>query len=127
MRKRSKMSLAPKLAMTPNPIHFPSKGRQAARGRVLNAPEVKYLWAVFQRRPLTALPWWKQWLARRVYWVLDWQTADGEEKQAICTTEAVAKAICAAGGPNWFYHRLPVDVSLPAETCKLGGVRFPQS
>jgi len=90
-------------------------------------PEVRYEWAVFQRRPLTSLPRWKQWLARRVYKLLDWQTADGEEKQAICTSEAVAKAICAAGGPNWFYHRLPVNVSLPAETCKLDGVRFPYS
>jgi hypothetical protein len=89
--------------------------------------DVRYQWAVFQRRPLDSLPQWKRWLVRTAYFFAQWQTADGEEKQAICTTEAIAKAIVAAGGPNWFYHRLPVDVSLPAATCKLDGVRFPLS
>jgi hypothetical protein len=88
---------------------------------------VKYMWAVFQRRPITSLSWWRRWLVRRVYWLVDWQTADGEEKQAICSSEATAKAMVAAGGPNWFYHRLPVDATLPADTCRLDGVRFPLS
>jgi hypothetical protein len=88
---------------------------------------VRFQWVVLQRRPLAALPKWKQWLAQITYFILDWQTADGEEKQAICDTEAIAKAIVAAGGSNWFYHRLPVNVSLPANTCTLDGVRFPLS
>lgn len=47
--------------------------------------------------------------------------------QAICDTEAIAKAICAAGGSNWFYHELPMNVSLPAQTTTFKGVRFPLS
>lgn len=85
---------------------------------------VKFKWAVFQRRPLSSLPAWKRWLVRRVYKIVNWQTADGEEKQAICDTEAVARAICAAGGPNWFYHRLPVNATLPADTGRQGA-QFP--
>lgn len=88
---------------------------------------VKYEFAVFQRRPLSALPRWKQWLVRRVYALVDWQTADGEEKQAICDNEATAVAICMAGGPNWFYHKLPVNQTLSGETVTLGGSRFPSA
>lgn len=93
----------------------------------IKGEHVKFEFAVFQRRPLDSLPPWKRWLVRAVYFLVDWQTADGEEKQAICTDEAIAKAIVAAGGSNWFYHRLPVNVSLPSEPCKLDGVRFPLS
>lgn len=88
---------------------------------------VKFQFAVGQRRSLASLPKWQRWLVRAVYFLVDWQTADGEEQEAICTDEVIAKAIVAAGGANWFYHKLPVNATLPAATCRLEGVRFPLS
>ncbi len=121
MAQASQVAQLQPIRLSPAPVQ--SQVRRAGR----ETEGVKYQWVVLQRRPLSDLPPWKRWLVRYVYRLVDWQTADGEEKQAICETEAVAKAICAAGGPNWFYHRLPVNATLPAQTCKLDGVRFPQS
>ena len=77
---------------------------------------------------LTYLGDWNHWLRlMKCAWFREAFEIWISELNLQLKSEAIAKAICAAGGPNWFYHRLPVNVSLPTETCTLDGVRFPQS
>lgn len=82
-------------------------------------------WYVGRRRPLSQLPRWKRWLVRAVYFMVGWSTGDGIEAQAICTTKERAEQMAEQDG--WFYHELPINISLPAETCKFRAHVFPLS
>jgi hypothetical protein len=79
---------------------------------------------VGQQRPLASLAKWKRWLIRATFWLTGW--AGGIEGQSICTDEDLARKMCD-GKPNWFIQPLPINVSLPDETCQFQGHYFPAS
>ena len=60
-----------------------------------------------------------------MYFTVGWNTGDGIEAQAICTTKELAEEMAKPDG--WFYHELPINVPLPDETCRFRAHVFPSS
>lgn len=104
------------------------QGRARVGDSVAKASEIESLecaWYVGKRRPLSDLAFWKRWLVRAVYFTVGWCTGDGIEAQAICTSKELAEEMAKPDG--WFYHELPINVSLPDQTCKFRAHVFPSS
>lgn len=99
------------------------------RGRKMVALErdIKPLsvFLVARRPPLSDYPFVWRWLARLVYERIQWCPDHGIEYQGVYTDEAEARH--AASGPGMFVMEMPLNASLPLETCQYGVHDFPFS
>lgn len=83
------------------------------------------VYLVASRPPLSDHPFVWRWLARWVYKKIQWAPDYGIEYQGVYTDEAEAR--WAASGQGMFLIELPLNASLPAETCQYGVHDFPLS
>lgn len=83
------------------------------------------VYLVVKRRPLSEQPALWRWLARLVYWRIGWASDYGVEYQGVYTDEGEARH--AASGAGMSYTALPLDQSLPEETCQFRTHDFPVS
>lgn len=80
---------------------------------------------VARRPPLSQHPFLWRWLARFVYRRINWAPDYGIEYQGVYTDAAEARyAASEAGG---FVIEVPLNASLPPETCQYGAHDFPLS
>lgn len=80
---------------------------------------------VARRPPLSVHPVVWRWLARFVYKRINWAPDYGIEYQGIYTDAAEARY--AASELGGFVIELPLNASLPLETCQFGAHDFPLS
>lgn len=80
---------------------------------------------VARRPPLSAHPYLWRWLARFVYQRINWAPDFGIEYQGVYTDEAEARH--AASQVGGFVIAMPLNASLPLETCQFGIHDFPLS
>lgn len=99
------------------------KDQDEAIRRVRDGKVDVYL--VVKRRPLSEKPALWRWLARFVYWKIQWSSDYGIEYQGVYTEESAARH--AASGEGMSYSQIPLDVLLPEETCQYGVHDFPLS
>lgn len=93
--------------------------------REIEALDVLYY--VGKRKPISELPPDQQEKVREAYRDCHWSSDYGVEAQGIYTTRELAEAACKEGGPNWFYHALPINTCLPDETVFFRAHVFPGS
>lgn len=78
------------------------------------------------------VPWWIKWLLRAVYRWYGW-AAVGHDGKSYCKLEFIGiydsapAARWAAGVAGGSYRELPLNASLPEETCQFGVHDFPLS
>jgi hypothetical protein len=87
--------------------------------------DLKSVYLVAKRPPLSNYPILWRFLARFVYQRLNWCPDYGIEYQGVFTDEAEARH--AASGPGLFYIELPLNAELPQETAQFGKHDFPLS
>lgn len=92
---------------------------------VENETRPKSVFLVARRPPLSDHPFIWRWLARFVYERIQWAPDYGIEYQGVYTDEAEAR--WAASGQGMFLIELPLNASLPTETCQYGVHDFPLS
>jgi hypothetical protein len=80
------------------------------------APQKLFL--VVRRKPLSEVPTLYRWLARWVYFRIGWASDYSVEYQGVYTDEA--EAYHAARGNGCSYSPVPLNASLPLETCQYG-------
>lgn len=80
---------------------------------------------VARRPPLSEQPFLWRWLARFVYQRIQWAPDFGIEYQGVYTDESEARHV--ASGPGMFVIEMPLNASLPLETCQYGSHDFPLS
>lgn len=83
------------------------------------------VWLVARRPPLSEHKAFYRWLARWLYERIHWTPDYGIEYQGVYTDEAEAR--WAASGPGMFVIEVPLNASLPEETCQYGKHDFPLS
>lgn len=92
-------------------------------------------YVVFQQKPLKddpLVPRWVKWFLRWVYFRYGWATVDRNGK-SYCKIEFVGvydsapAARYAAMVPGGSYRELPLNCSLPEDTCQFGTYDFPLS
>lgn len=93
--------------------------------REIEALDVLYY--VGKRKPISELTEDQQVKVREAYADCHWSSDYGVEAQGIYTTKELAEAACKEHGPNWFYHALPINSSLPDETVFFRAHVFPGS
>lgn len=81
---------------------------------------------VGMNRPFSFLPRWKKFIIRSAYFITNWSCGDGVESMAVCDDELIASAMCK-DNPAMFYQPLPLNRSLPEETCTFRKQHFPAS
>lgn len=78
------------------------------------------------------VPWWMKWLLRRIYQWYGW-AAVGHDGKSYCKLEFIGifdnatAARWAAMVPGGSYRELPLNTSLPEETCQFGVHDFPHA
>lgn len=80
---------------------------------------------VARRPPLSEQRFLYRWLARWVYERIQWAPDYGIEYQGVYTDESEARHV--ASGPGMFVIEMPLNASLPLETCQYGSHDFPMS
>jgi hypothetical protein len=80
---------------------------------------------VAKRPPLSEQPFLWRWLARFVYQRIQWAPDFGIEYQGVYTDASEARHV--ASGPGMFVIEMPLNASLPLETCQYGSHDFPLS
>jgi len=114
--------------------HTPKMGevRNVATGtnhvvllREIEALDVLYY--VGKRKPISELTPEQQERIREAYKDTHWASDYGVEAQGIYTSKDLAENACKEHGPNWFYHALPINSSLPDETVFFRAHVFPGS
>lgn len=80
---------------------------------------------VARRPPLSEQRFLYRWLARWVYERIQWAPDYGIEYQGVYTDESEARHV--ASGPGMFVIEMPLNASLPMETCQYGSHDFPMS
>lgn len=93
--------------------------------REIEALDVLYY--VGKRKPISELSEEQQVKVREAYADCHWSSDYGIEAQGIYTTKELAEAACKEHGPNWFYHALPINSSLPDQTVFFRAHVFPGS
>jgi len=96
---------------------------QGADVHVYDASMRVYL--VVKRKPLAEVPVLYRWLARWVYFRIGWASDFGVEYQGVYTDEAEARYAASSQGMS--YTTLPLNGSLPEETCQFSTHDFPLS
>lgn len=93
--------------------------------REIQALDVLYY--VGKRKPISELTPAQQEKVREAYRDTHWASDYGVEAQGIYTSKELAEEACREHGPNWFYHALPINSSLPDETVFFRAHVFPGS
>ena len=101
----------------------PARGLSVVAAEIDMKPASVFL--VAQRPPLSEKPLFWRLLARWVYSQIQWTPDYGIEYQGVYTDEAEARY--AASGPGMFVMEMPLNASLPLETCQYGTHDFPLS
>jgi hypothetical protein len=101
----------------------PARGRSMVALESDVAPASVFL--VGRRPPLSEHPFVWRWLARFIYRRIRWVPDHGIEYQGVYSDEAEAR--WAASGPGMFVMEVPLNASLPLETCQFGAHDFPLS
>jgi hypothetical protein len=88
---------------------------------------MKTAWFIGNRKTISSLPWWRQWLVRLALWLANWTCSDEIHGNMITFTED--RAIELASRDGWFKLELPVDSELPEEAVNFGNndEQFPLS
>src|SRR6185503_4578697 len=86
---------------------------------------VTSVWLVARHPPLSEHKILYRWLARWLYERIHWTPDYGIEYQGVYTDEAEAR--WAASGAGMFVMEVPLNGSLPEETCQYGKHDFPLS
>lgn len=129
-KSRNNMNNHSRLAVkTSQHPRIPAMSRGRARSlemvAVEKATRPKSVFLVARRPPLSEHPFIWRWLARFVYERIHWAPDYGIEYQGVYTDEAEAR--WAASGQGMFLIELPLNASLPTETCQYGVHDFPLS
>lgn len=93
--------------------------------REIEALDVLYY--VGKRKPISELSPEQQDRVREAYQDTHWASDYGVEAQGIYTSKELAENACREHGPNWFYHALPINSSLPDTTVFFRAHVFPGS
>lgn len=101
----------------------PAKGRKMVALEKDIVPASVFL--VARRPPLSEHAFVWRWLARLVYWRINWAPDFGIEYQGVYTDEAAARH--AASEVGGFVIAMPLNACLPLETCQFGAHDFPLS
>jgi hypothetical protein len=105
------------------------QGLASKRGRKVLAVEKEIaptsVFLVARRPPLSGHPLIWRWLARFVYQRIQWAPDFGIEYQGVYTDASEARHV--ASGPGMFVIEMPLNSSLPLETCQYGSHDFPLS
>jgi hypothetical protein len=97
--------------------------------------EVKTAYVAFQTKSLDDdpdIPNWVKWILRRIYHRYGWTAMDHDGKSyckwsflGIYDTATLARWAAMVPGGSWI--ELPLNQSLPEETCQFGAHDFPRS
>lgn len=92
-------------------------------------------YVVIQKKSLDAdplVPCWVKWLLRKIYQWYGWAATDHDGKsylkmEFVGIYDTATEARWAAMVPGGSYHELPLNMSLPEETCQFRVHDFPLS
>lgn len=83
------------------------------------------IFLVVRRKPLSALKWYQRLLIRSAYFHTGWASDYSVEYQGVYTDKAEAET--AANREGWSFTEIPLNASLPEETCAFRCHDFPAS